>query len=275
MKLFTRSLAALACVAVLSVCSGRAAAQDEPAQLAAAFRSQVDRKLEVPSEEIRRYGVLAEASARAAGVKLGQEYVAVVDRDPYVQALLLMWRSADGEYRLIGASPVSTGRPGTFDHFETPLGVFEHSRANPDYRAEGTFNENGIRGYGLKGMRVYDFGWQQVPKGWGDGQVIQMRLQMHATDPDALEQRLGSAQSKGCIRIPATLNRLIDFRGLLDADYNEATQQGAHLWVLRDDREPVTDAGRYLIVVDTQRSEPLDWSPRPPLPHRAPVKRAR
>lgn len=46
-----------------------------------------------------------------------------------------------------------------------------------------------------------------------------MRLQMHATDPDLLERRLGSAQSKGCIRIPASLNRLIDCYGVLDAEY--------------------------------------------------------
>ena len=104
------------------------------------------------------------------------------------------------------------------------LGVFAHSLDNPDFRAEGTLNSNGIRGYGAKGMRVFDFGWQRVPKGWGDGAVSEMRLQMHATDPDLLERRLGSAQSKGCIRIPATLNRFLDRHGVLDADYERAAR---------------------------------------------------
>ena len=31
---------------------------------------------------------------------------------------------------------------------------------------QGTFNENHIRGLGLKGMRVWDFGWQWATKGW-------------------------------------------------------------------------------------------------------------
>jgi len=87
----------------------------------------------------------------------------------------------------IGASPASTGKPWRFDCFMTPPGVFEHSIDNPDFRAKGTRNGNG------KGV-----------KGWGLGGESRMRLQMHATDPDLPEQRLGTAQSKGCIRIPAT-----------------------------------------------------------------------
>ena len=80
-------------------------------------------------------------------------------------------------------------------------------------------------------MRIYDFGWQQVPKGWGDGAVSEMRLQMQTTDPDLLEPRLGSPQSKGSIRIPASLNRLIDHYGVLDADYERAQREGSKLWV--------------------------------------------
>jgi hypothetical protein len=185
--------------------------------------------------------------------------------------LLLFWRSAQGDWVGVGASPVSTGMPGSFDHFETPLGVFEHSAANPDFRAEGTLNASGIRGHGIKGMRVFDFGRQSVPKGWGDGNVIEMRLQMHATDPDVLEQRLGSAQSRGCIRIPASLNRLLDYHGVLDADYERLVREGRDLRVLRDDREPVADAGRHLIVVESVRDDRPDWSPPPFLPHRKPA----
>ena len=43
----------------------------------------------------------------------------------------------------------------------------KHSLANMDFRAEGTFNDNGIRGYGRKGMRVFDFGWVVSERGWG------------------------------------------------------------------------------------------------------------
>lgn len=234
------------------------------AEMAALYRAQVDRRLDVPAVEARRYGHLAEEALTRAGVSLAQpQYVAVVDRDPNVQAFFLLWRSAQGEFQWVGASPVSTGRPGRFDHFETPLGVFEHTTGNPDFRAEGTRNSKGIRGYGAKGMRVYDFGWQRAPRGWGDGAVSDMRLQMHATDPDLLERRLGSAQSKGCIRIPASLNRLLDHYGILDADYEQALRDGRKLWVLDAQREPVTDPGRYLIVVESGRQDRPDWSPAP------------
>jgi hypothetical protein len=257
-----------ACIAAAALTAQ--AGPSSPGELAALYRTEVDRRLAVPPEEVRRYARLAEdAFASRQVVPQGPQYVAVVDRDPRVQALLLMWRSGAGEWQLVGASPVSTGRPGSFDHFETPLGVFDHTGANPDFRAEGTFNANGIRGYGLQGMRVFDFGWQRVPKGWGDRQVIDMRLQMHATDPDLLEQRLGTAQSKGCIRIPSGLNRLLDHYGLLDAEYDRLLREGHHLWMLPEDRDPAADAGRYLVVLDTGRTRRPAWSPLPQPPRRA------
>ena len=260
-----------AAAAVFLLAFHGAQAQDGPAGagLAAAFRAEVDRRLEVPQAEFANYGRLAESALAQAGAVLqGPQYVVVVDRHPYVQALFVLLRSAGGEWSGTGGAPVSTGAPGSFDHFETPLGVFAHSLANPDFRAEGTLNANGIRGYGAKGMRVFDFGWQRVPKGWGDGKVMEMRLQMHATDPDALEQRLGSAQSKGCIRIPATLNAFLDHYGVLDADYLQSVREGRQLWVLRPDREPVPEAGRYLVVVESAREDRPPWSPPPFLPHR-------
>ena len=107
-------------------------------------------------------------------------------------------------------------------HYETPLGVFDHTIANRDFRAEGTENSLGIQGYGDKGIRVYDLGWQRARRTWKPGEG-HMRLQMHATDARYLEPRLGTVQSMGCIRIPATLNALIDHYGILDADYDRAT----------------------------------------------------
>jgi hypothetical protein len=259
-------LAAACCLAL--ACDAVPAQGVGPQALTALYAARVTPALDVPLEEQSRYARLAQVALDRAQSDLSRpQYVLVVDRDPWVQAALLYWRSEYGQWRWIGASPVSTGRPGEFDHFQTPLGVFDHTPANPDYRAEGTPNENGILGYGAAGMRVFDFGWQRAPKGWGDGAVIDMRLQMHATDPDALEQRLGSAQSKGCVRIPATLDALLDRFGVLDAAYEERASAGQSPGVLRADREPVEQPGRYLVVVDSARSSRADWSPEPYIPH--------
>jgi len=237
------------------------AAPASPGELTALYRTEVERALVVPAGEVHRYQSLAEAALQSAQAELSSaQYLLVVDRDPHVQASLLFWRSAYGEYRFIGASPVSTGRPGTFDHFETPAGVFEHSPSNPDFRAEGTFNSKRIRGYGRKGMRVYDLGWQRAPKGWGDRATIEMRLQMHATEPDSLEHRLGSAQSKGCVRIPATLNTLLDHYGVLDAEYEQLAAEGEASWVLKEDRETVADPGRYVVIVDSGLASRAPWT---------------
>jgi len=250
----------LAILLVVTVCTVHA--QQEGPALALAYREQVTRRLDVPADEAQRYGALALEAIDRAGIALSfAQYTAVVDRSSKVQAILVYWLEPGAAPKLIGASPVSTGRTGRFDHFETPTGVFDHSVANPDFRAEGTKNEHGIRGYGAKGMRVFDLGWQQAERGWGNGGISTMRLQMHATDPDLLEQRLGSAQSKGCIRIPATLNRLFDHFGVLDADYEAAIAQGRSVWVLPDKRVPLVGAGRYVIVVDTRRIARPYWSP--------------
>ena len=272
MLIFPRNFFRGAAMALLVGWCVVAQAFDPVADMALLYAAQVDRRLIVPADEARLYGRLAKEVLVKAGVTLaGSEYLLLVDRDPNIQALFLFFRAADGESQLVGASPVSTGRPGSFDHFETPVGVFEHTTANPDFRAEGTRNSQGIRGYGVKGMRVYDFGWQQVPRGWGDGAVSEMRLQMHATDPDLLERRLGSTQSKGCIRIPASLNRLIDRYGVLDADYERAQREGSKLWVFDPQRDPVPFPGRYLIVVDSEREDRPQWSPGSYIPHRRPA----
>jgi len=240
------------------------AADESPAAMAARYANEVAQRLNPPEPEVRYYGVLAQQMLQAAGIALNRpQYLVLVDRSPQVQALLLFWLAPPAGPVLIGASPVSTGRIGEYDYFETPTGVYAHSTTNPDFRAEGTFNENGIRGYGLRGMRVFDFGWQPARRGWGQGGTSAMRLLLHATDPDRLAPKLGSVQSKGCVRIPATLNRLLDQHGLLDADYNDALRAGQHFWVLSPQRTPVADAGRYLIVVDTARTSRPDWSPSP------------
>jgi hypothetical protein len=235
--------------------------------LAPTFQSEVDRRLGLPQEAQARYAQLLEAALASAEIPImTSQYVLVLDRNPYVQAIFVYWldvqASAD-RLRFIGAAPASTGKAGAFDYFITPLGVFAHTLDNKDYRAEGTRNKLGIRAFGRKGMRVYDFGWVLGARGWGRGGLSQMRLLLHATDPDHLEPQLGVAMSKGCIRIPATLNTFIDRYGLLDADYEQALAEGKKLWMIRPDRIPTPWSGRYLVIVDSDSTERPAWSPEP------------
>lgn len=247
------------------------AAAATTAGIAASFRQEVDRVLTFSEQVADGYAALARDTLARSGLTLdGDQFVVVVDRSPKVQAMLVLWLAGE-RGQLIGASPVSTGLPGRFDHFETPLGAFDHTPANPDFRAEGTRNENGIRGYGVKGMRVFDLGWQQARRGWGDGRLSTIRLQMHATDPDLLEARLGTPQSKGCIRIPRSLDTWLDVHGVLDADYDALPAADARRWVLRRDRLPVQGAGRYVVVVETPPVDPpIEASPSDPSSQESP-----
>lgn len=247
----------------MALLAAHAALAAEPRPDARDFMREVDQRLDVPAGEQAEYAKRLEAAlAQAAVDDPRPQYFVLVDRSAQVQAAFVYWRSRDGAWRLIGASPVATGRPGEFEHFLTPLGVFAHSLANPDFRAEGTRNALGIRGYGRKGMRVYDFGWVEAERTWGPGGEGLMRLQMHSTDPELLEPHLGAWRSKGCIRIPASLNVFIDRYGLLDADYEAAVRAGERLWVLRPDREPTPWPGRWLVVVDSQRNARPAWAHR-------------
>lgn len=238
--------------------------------LARAYESEVSRRLNVPQEDQTRYAQLLEAELNKGGTPImTPQYVLMLDRNPYVQAIFVYWldtNAVSNSLHFIGASPVSTGKPGAFDYFITPLGVYPHTLSNRDFRAEGTPNMLGIRGYGSKGMRIFDFGWVQGERGWGRGGQSQMRLLIHATDPDYLEQHLGVIMSKGCIRIPATLDIFIDRYGLLDADYEQALAKGKKLWVLHPDRTPTPWSGRYLVIVDSGSMERPSWSPGPPAP---------
>ena len=250
----------------LSFAAALAAQQPGPAD----FAREVDRRLDVPEAVAAEYAGRLERALAAGGVGDRQsQYYVMVDRSERVQAVFVYWRSPDGGLQLIGASPASTGSPGGFEHFLTPTGAYEHWLANPDFRAEGTRNANGIMGYGRKGMRVFDFGWVTGERTWGARGLGQMRLQLHATDPELLEPQLGTRRSKGCIRIPATLNVFIDRHGLLDADYNAELAAGEHFWVLRADRGPTRTPGRWLVVIDSQRSARPAWARATPSP-RAP-----
>jgi hypothetical protein len=246
--------------------AGTACADDAhpPDPSAALFSAEVDRRLDVPPAAREAYILRLDAALAAAGLAdLPPQHLVLIDRSEQVQAAFVLRRTAQRGWLWIGASPVSTGRVGSFDHFRTPTGVFAHSLDNPDFRAEGTFNEYGIRGYGERGMRVFDFGWVQAERGWGTGGFSPMRLQMHATDPDRLAPRLGRAESKGCIRIASSFNRFLDHHGVLDADYEQAVARGERLWVLWPERVPVADPGRWLVIVDSGSQQRPAWAPLP------------
>lgn len=237
------------------------------------FARDVTRRLKVPATAQDEYGQRLQAALQAHDLgNLSGEYAVLVDRNENVQALFIYFRPAPSDrWVLIGASPVATGRPGEFDHFITPLGVFEHTPNNMDFRAEGTMNQNGIRGYGNRDMRIFDLGWAQGERGWGKGGISQMRFQMHATDFDKLEPLLGIRHSKGCVRIPASLNVFLDHYGILDAEYQALVDSGKSLWVLHSDRQVTPWAGRYIVVVDSERKTRPAWSPAPGSKARAKV----
>lgn len=257
----------------LVFCSMSAAHADESTaaleRWTAQFAREVDHRLDVPLLDQQRYlllldQALARAQVQAQAGSVAGQTLLLVDRSAQVQAAMLVVRTQAEGWHWLGATAVSTGKVGTYEHFRTPLGVFIHTLDNPDYRAEGTFNTNHIRGYGLRGMRVFDFGWQAAERGWGAGGNSLMRLQMHATDPDVLEQRLGNVASEGCIRIPATLNLFLDRHGVLDAEYEEALAAGDKLWIIRKkDRELLPWPGRYMVIVDSLTEARPAWSPAP------------
>ena len=214
----------------------------------------------------------AQAAAAASDMLLDRAQLAVVvDRNPPVQQLMIVLADPSEPWQVIGGSKVSTGQKGRFDHYVTPLGVFHITDAILGFRAEGTKNENGIRGLGAKGMRVWDFGWQVARKGWseaaGKPDRTPIRLMLHATDPDRLEQRLGRPASQGCVRVPATMNRFLDQHGVLDADYERAAVDDIRFRaLLLRGREPSSLAGNTLIVIDSSEQPAVVATSAPQTP---------
>jgi hypothetical protein len=149
------------------------------------------------------------------------------------------------------ATKVSTGGTPRVDYYTTPIGFFEQKAENGTYRAQGTKNEHGIRGYGVKGMRVWDFGWQKGYTNWlKNPELRDIRLQMHATDPDQLEPLLGTPRSKACVRIAAEVNKFIDHNGILDKNVENDTQLN---YVLPKDRYINKESGSFVVVVNTSK----------------------
>lgn len=202
----------------------------------------------------REWVQLAQSALADAGHQLDRpQLLVVVDRSPRVQQLSILVARPDAPWEVLGGTLVSTGQQGRRDYYITPTGVFLHTDAILGFRAQGTLNENGIRGFGAKGMRVWDFGWQPATKGWrADREGGDIRFLMHATDPDRLEQRLGRPASQGCVRVSAAMNRFLDRHGVLDADYERAARDDRRFRALLPaDRTPGPLGGHALVVVDS------------------------
>ena len=226
-------------------------------RLRTALQHEVPQHINSTPDDDRAWINRAKATTKASGFVIDHtQLVVVVDRNPAVQELRIILAQPNAAWQVIGGTKVSTGQAGRRGYFITPIGVFLHTDAILDYRALGTFNENHIRGLGLKGMRVWDFGWQTAERGWrADRDEAEIRLEMHATDPDYLEQRLGRPASEGCVRVPATMNRFLDLHGVLDADYERDAPNDPRLaGVLLPNRQPTLLAGNALLVVDSSQA---------------------
>lgn len=226
----------------------------ELSRLRAAFLVDVPQRVATwPDHDAVRISLASSALAAGGARVEAPQLLLLVDRSPAVQEASIVLARPGAGWAVIGGTPVSTGQAGRRGYYLTPLGVFAHTDAILDWRAEGTVNENGIRGLGLRGMRVWDFGWQEATKGWrADGERGAIRFLLHATDPDRLEQRLGQPASQGCVRIPAAMNRFLDRHGVLDADIEAAARKDPRFAaLLLQEREPTPLAGRLMVIVDS------------------------
>lgn len=180
------------------------------------------------------------------------QFFVYIDRNFQRQMIVLCFFDMySKQIEIIGTDKVSTGNPNRKGHFITPVGFFKNTTEHFGYRALGTKNDKGWRGLGKKGSRVWDFGWQKVLNKKEEERDI--RLLMHATDPDFGETRLGNVDSKGCVRISGRMNNFLDYFGILDKEYEYKYQNGLRkvAYLLREDRHPVIFAGQYLIIGDS------------------------
>jgi hypothetical protein len=249
-------------------------ATTEPHPASAAVDLEATRLREAMAAEVPGDMPLAQDRQQAL-IALGQQMAAedhlfihqpqlvlIVDRAPQAQLLAMALARPDGDWHILGASHVSTGKPGRLQHFKTPVGVLLNDGAEIGYRAQGTFNQNHIRGLGVKGMRVWDFGWHTSDDWRTPGATMAVRVEMHATDPEVLEERIGRPDSEGCIRLPDALNRFLDRHGIIDAAIERLGEtDSGYRALLSPEPDPTPLAGEAVIVVDS--SEP--WAkPYPP-----------
>ena len=249
---FSRRHLLLAAAAVCAPIGARAAGICTPLDLAGRFEEQVHQKLRLPPDEVRCYAALAEVQLMGQQQLVrAPQYLLVVDSNPEVQAAMVFWRLLPGHLQLVGAAPVSTGCGARPDHFETPQGLFDQSSATAPAPAAAC-RTAAVRPCSRSGLRVYDFGWQRVREPSGARTNVDIHLQARAADEQAAPL-LGRAHSDGCILLPPSLISFLDEFGVLDAGTGSR----------RAERPQLPYAGRYLLVVDSERGERPGWSPAP------------
>jgi hypothetical protein len=225
----------LSAAASLLPFSARAGDVCTPRDLAARFDARVTHKLRIPPGDHRIYASLAEAELHSSRERLqGPQYLLVVDSCPWVQAAFLFWRLLPWSYELVGASPASTGTCERAGCVETPRGVF----AQANVEAEGAL-----------ASRIYDFGMHRARKGV-TRTFAPMRLQARAArGPN--QAFLGTPHSDGTVLLPASLVAFLDNFGVLDASRRDGTTAAGEL---------LPFAGRYMVVVDSEREERPEWA---------------
>jgi lipoprotein-anchoring transpeptidase ErfK/SrfK len=183
------------------------------------------------------------------------QLVVYVDRNPQKQILMVaLVEAKTWKVSTIGCDHVSTGTKGRKGYFITPTGVFQQEAIG--WRAEGTKNKKGVRGLGKKGMRIWDLGWVDGQPGWlKKEEQRDMRLQIHATDPDLLEKKLGAPASKGCIRVSAGMNQFLDLYSVLDFQFESHANDENLKWLLRKNRVVHPWEGQYVVVGDSSLSK--------------------
>lgn len=178
------------------------------------------------------------------------QYLIYADRNPREQNIYICFYDADRkDIIFVGGTKISTGNGNRHgDFFETPAGFFDNDPKILGYRALGTKNKKGWMGLGVKKSRVWDFGWQKTVK---YGHSCEIRLLMHATDPNFGEPRLGSIDFKGCVRLSNKMAAFIDHFGFIDRKYEES-QDRTRRALLAPGRRPVQNAGSFLLVGDSR-----------------------
>ena len=216
------------------------------------FRSAVG--VYAPPDDYRDWALCeAKESILSVNSEKREELFVFVDRNPKKQLAMLGFVTEDGSVLALGWDFISTGDPKHGrDYHYTPCGIFLNSPNNFSYRAQGTKNERGWRGYGSKGKRIWDFGWQWSTKPIrGRDEPREIRLLMHATDPDYGESKLGSVQSKGCVRVSAKFNIFVDELGALDRLYVERLTEAKFKAIVSKQYVPHGFEGRFLLVADS------------------------
>lgn len=199
-----------------------------PHDLRERYAEAVAQRLDVPAHETRIYAMLAEANFLGhPAPPRAPQYVLVVDSCREVQAAFLYWRLLGRRWELVGASPASTGCSRQRGHLPTPLGAF--ASRSPGLRMT------------TAASRVYDFGLQRAQRPEGGWAPLHLRARAASGEDAAM---LGTQRSDGCVLLPRSLVAFLDRHGLLDG------ASGG----------PVPFAGRYLVVVDSERDQRPDWA---------------